>query len=108
MIPKKGPGIPLVFSRSCKSSHLHSPRLASHDKQRKVERVRKGELIVNMMRMHAQDITPPDRVAEDPKCDREVTVYGYLRGTNLKPGTRAHLAGVGDFQVCIAWKISTS
>ncbi|CAL8465158.1 g4693 [Coccomyxa elongata] len=46
-----------------------------------------------------EDITPPDRVAEDPKCDREVTVYGYLRGTNLKPGTRAHLAGVGDFPV---------
>ncbi|EIE20399.1 DUF663-domain-containing protein [Coccomyxa subellipsoidea C-169] len=46
-----------------------------------------------------EDITPPDRVAEDPKCDREVTVYGYLRGANLKPGTRAHLAGVGDFQV---------
>ena len=48
---------------------------------------------------HPQDITPPDRVAEDPKCDREVTVYGFLRGANLKPGTRAHLAGVGDFQV---------
>jgi hypothetical protein len=46
----------------------------------------------------AQDITPPERVQENPKCDREVTVYGYLRGTNLKPSTRAHLAGVGDLQ----------
>ena len=46
-----------------------------------------------------QDITPPERVEDDPKCDREVTVYGYLRGANLKPGTQAHLAGVGDMMV---------
>lgn len=26
-------------------------------------------------------------------------MYGYLRGANLKPGARAHLAGVGDFSV---------
>ena len=46
-----------------------------------------------------QDITPPERVEDDPKCNREVTVYGYLRGSNLKPGTQAHLAGVGDMMV---------
>ena len=49
--------------------------------------------------MSVQDITPPERIEEDPKCDREVTVYGYLRGANLKPGTQAHLAGVGDMTV---------
>ena len=26
-------------------------------------------------------------------------MYGYLRGANLKPGTQAHLAGVGDMTV---------
>ncbi len=46
-----------------------------------------------------QDITPPERIEENPQCDREVTVYGYLRGANLKPGTQAHLAGVGDMTV---------
>ena len=46
-----------------------------------------------------QDITPPERIQDNPKCDREVTVYGYLRGSNLKPGTQAHLAGVGDMMV---------
>ena len=46
-----------------------------------------------------QDITPPERIEDNPKCDREVTVYGYLRGSNLKPGTQAHLAGVGDMMV---------
>lgn len=49
--------------------------------------------------MPDQDITPPERVAADPLCDREVTVYGFLRGTALKPGTKAHLAGVGDLPV---------
>lgn len=49
--------------------------------------------------MDGQDITPPERVRADPKCDREVTVYGYARGCNLKPGARVHLAGVGDYPV---------
>ena len=49
--------------------------------------------------MGGQDITPPERVRADPKCDREVTVYGYARGCNLKPGARVHLAGVGDYPV---------
>ncbi|KAK9820869.1 hypothetical protein WJX81_007795 [Elliptochloris bilobata] len=46
-----------------------------------------------------EDITPPERVRADPKCDREVTVYGYARGCNLKLGARMHLAGVGDYPV---------
>jgi len=47
-----------------------------------------------------QDITPPERVQRDPTCDREVAVYGYLRGCNMKRGMRVHLAGVGDYTVC--------
>ena len=46
-----------------------------------------------------QDITPPERVQRDPTCDREVAVYGYLRGCNMKRGMRVHLAGVGDYTV---------
>jgi ribosome biogenesis protein BMS1 len=34
-----------------------------------------------------------------PKCDREVVLYGYLRGANMKEGARVHIAGVGDFNV---------
>ena len=50
----------------------------------------------------SQDITPRETVRQVPKCDREVTMYGYLRGTNIKPGARVHIAGVGDYtiQVC--------
>ena len=50
----------------------------------------------------AQDITPPERVQRDPTCDREVAVYGYLRGCNMKRGMRVHLAGVGDYTVGVS------
>lgn len=44
------------------------------------------------------DLTHPQNIAENPKCDRKVAIYGYLHGTPL-PLTAAHIhiAGVGDF-----------
>ena len=44
-----------------------------------------------------EDITHPNVIAEDPKCDRSVTFYGYVRGSHLKPGTKMHMIGAGDF-----------
>lgn len=35
-----------------------------------------------------EDVTPPERVHMNNKCDRNVTLYGYLRGCNLKKGTK--------------------
>ena len=49
-----------------------------------------------------QDITPPERLQRDPTCDREVAVYGYLRGCNMKRNMRVHLAGVGDYTVRVS------
>ena len=46
-----------------------------------------------------EDITHPNKIAEEPSCDRSVTFYGYIRGTNLKPGVKMHLIGVGDFSM---------
>jgi len=46
-----------------------------------------------------EDITHPNKIAEDPTCDRSVTFYGYVRGTHLKPGTKMHLIGAGDFSM---------
>lgn len=48
-------------------------------------------------RAYVQDITPREVVRANPKADREVVLYGYLRGTNMKPDARVHVAGVGDF-----------
>ncbi|XP_039991514.1 ribosome biogenesis protein BMS1 homolog [Xiphias gladius] len=46
-----------------------------------------------------EDLTDPERVRTDPKCDRTVSLYGYLRGTYLKNKGQVHIPGVGDFQV---------
>jgi len=46
-----------------------------------------------------EDMTPVDAVRQDPLCDRRIALFGYLRGCNLKPGARLHLAGVGDFSL---------
>ncbi|KAK2641934.1 hypothetical protein Ddye_023697 [Dipteronia dyeriana] len=46
-----------------------------------------------------EDVTPLERVRLNNKCDRNVTVYGYLRGCNLKKGTKVHIAGVGDYSL---------
>ncbi|KAG5175472.1 ribosome biogenesis protein BMS1 [Tribonema minus] len=46
-----------------------------------------------------EDVTDPADVQEDPACDRDVTVYGYVRGTHLKPGMRVHVIGAGDYSM---------
>ncbi|KAB1219440.1 Ribosome biogenesis protein bms1 [Morella rubra] len=46
-----------------------------------------------------EDVTPPERVRVNKKCDRNVTLYGYLRGCNMKKGTKVHIAGVGDYSL---------
>ncbi|TKX26896.1 ribosome biogenesis protein bms1 [Elsinoe australis] len=46
------------------------------------------------------DVTPPTGVEANPKCDRTIALYGYLRGTNLAAnGARVHVPGVGDLNV---------
>lgn len=46
------------------------------------------------------DITPPTLVEENPKSDRTVALYGYLRGTNFPShDARIHVPGVGDLSV---------
>ena len=46
------------------------------------------------------DVTPPTRMEENPKCDRIIALYGYLRGTNFPAdGARVHIPGVGDLSV---------
>ncbi|KAF2193304.1 DUF663-domain-containing protein [Zopfia rhizophila CBS 207.26] len=46
------------------------------------------------------DITPPTDIEKNPKCDRTIALYGYLRGTNFPAqGSRVHVPGVGDLSV---------
>ncbi|KAE9405745.1 DUF663-domain-containing protein [Gymnopus androsaceus JB14] len=47
-----------------------------------------------------EDLTPRELIrTSNRKCDRTVTVYGYVRGTNLRPGQRVHIPGVGDLDM---------
>ncbi|PVF98480.1 DUF663-domain-containing protein [Serendipita vermifera] len=46
-----------------------------------------------------QDLTPVEHIRLHPECDRKVTLYGYLRGTNLKAATKVHVPGAGDLDI---------
>jgi ribosome biogenesis protein BMS1 len=46
-----------------------------------------------------EDITSAAEIQDNPNCDREISLFGYLRGTHLKPSMRVHLIGAGDFEV---------
>lgn len=34
-----------------------------------------------------EDITDPEDKRRNPKCDRTISIYGYVRGTHFKPST---------------------
>ncbi|KAI0488248.1 hypothetical protein KFK09_028075 [Dendrobium nobile] len=46
-----------------------------------------------------EDLTPSERLHSNKKCDRNIILYGYLRGCNMKRATKVHIAGVGDFSL---------
>ncbi|TEB24195.1 GTP binding protein, partial [Coprinellus micaceus] len=53
-----------------------------------------------MLADRLEDLTPRELVRMSKgKCDRTVTVYGYLRGTNLRLGNKVHIPGVGDLEM---------
>ncbi|KFP88135.1 Ribosome biogenesis protein BMS1, partial [Apaloderma vittatum] len=46
-----------------------------------------------------EELTNPEDVRINPKCDRKISLYGYLRGAHLKNKSQIHMPGVGDFAV---------
>ena len=40
-----------------------------------------------------EDITDPAKIREEQLCDRDVTLYGYVRGTHLRKNTPVHIPG---------------
>ncbi|XP_066205036.1 ribosome biogenesis protein BMS1 homolog [Saccopteryx leptura] len=46
-----------------------------------------------------EDLTNPEAIRMNIKCDRKVSLYGYLRGAHLKNKSQIHIPGVGDFAV---------
>jgi ribosome biogenesis protein BMS1 len=43
-----------------------------------------------------EDVTPTESVRLNRKCDRTITLYGYLRGCNMKRGTKVHMCSLND------------
>ncbi|KAI3861912.1 hypothetical protein MKX03_004420 [Papaver bracteatum] len=46
---------------------------------------------------HFEDVTRPERVHTDNRCNRDIVLRGYLRGCDIKKGAKVHIAGVGNF-----------
>lgn len=46
-----------------------------------------------------EDITNPETVRLNPKCDRDVVLYGYVRGVPLQKNQAVHIPGCGDFRL---------
>ncbi|XP_063232046.1 ribosome biogenesis protein BMS1 homolog [Bacillus rossius redtenbacheri] len=46
-----------------------------------------------------EDVTAPEEVRRNPKADRKVCLYGYVRGVPLNKLSSVHIPGCGDLRV---------
>ena len=46
-----------------------------------------------------EDLTPPELIRQNPKIDRTVSLYGYVRGVPLYKETSVHIPGCGDVKI---------
>lgn len=46
-----------------------------------------------------EDLTNQELVRKNPKCDRNISLYGYVRGVPLVKNTSVHIAGLGDLKI---------
>eukprot|EP00794_Sanderia_malayensis_P010984 gene10984-12147_t len=50
-----------------------------------------------VMADRVEDLTDPEDIRQNPKCNRTVCLYGYTRGAQLKNNSKVHIIGCGDF-----------
>lgn len=41
-----------------------------------------------------EDLTNPEDIRTNAKCDRKVSLYGYLRGAHMKNKSQIHMPGI--------------
>ncbi|XP_043285271.1 ribosome biogenesis protein BMS1 homolog [Venturia canescens] len=46
-----------------------------------------------------EDLTAPELVRQNPKIDRTISLYGYVRGVPLNKETSVHIPGCGDLRI---------
>ena len=40
-----------------------------------------------------EELTNPELIRQNAKCDRKVSLYGYVRGAHLQHNSRVHIIG---------------
>ena len=40
-----------------------------------------------------EELTDPELIRQNAKCDRKVSLYGYVRGAHLQHNSRVHIIG---------------
>ena len=46
-----------------------------------------------------ENMTPPSRLHENLKCNRDIFLYGFVRGVHLRNQCPVHIPGCGDFRL---------
>lgn len=46
-----------------------------------------------------EDLTNLEDIRQNPKCDRHISLYGYVRGIPLNKDSFVHIAGYGDIKI---------
>ncbi|KAI6647112.1 Bms1l protein [Oopsacas minuta] len=46
-----------------------------------------------------EDLTPFEDMRLEPSIDRNIALYGYIRGTNLPDNSWVHIPGCGDYRI---------
>ncbi|XP_054014026.1 ribosome biogenesis protein BMS1 homolog [Hylaeus anthracinus] len=46
-----------------------------------------------------EDLTSPELIRQNPKIDRTISLYGYVRGIPLNKETSVHIPGCGDVKI---------
>lgn len=46
-----------------------------------------------------EDITNGEKIRLNPKCERDVILYGYMRGVPIRKENMVHIAGYGDTKI---------
>ena len=46
-----------------------------------------------------EDLTSPELIRQNPKVDRTISLYGYVRGVPLNKETSVHIPGCGDLKI---------
>ena len=44
-----------------------------------------------------EELTDPELIRQNAKCDRKICLYGYVRGTHLKHNSKVHIIGKATF-----------